>query len=1118
VTALPSVGNVSNASSSASSSVTTSPQVVRAGSAAYVQVAINVGGVTVDSIIDAQGGVYELLAAGSFSSTGSLWVFRRSSALASSSNFTVTVVSSASGPIQVVAIEVLNDGGVDSVVSAITTGTGTTESSVIGSSVTNDLVLFLGADSAATFSSWGTGQTGISHYPSAVGGIVVWGSYQAQASPGGAASDRYVTASTSWGAVSVAISPQFAWSGVASRPFITVSPIGQISSPPALIPNNGADFGPDTPGTKTNGIQEALNTLGGASGSNPTVGTTSGVSNNSATTVTTPSQSVAARAALYVQVAMYGTGLSTPTVSDSQNGVYNLLIGGTNGSVNLWVFRRTAGLGVSSSFQVTVDAVPASAVPMEVMAIEVLNDDGVDVESTFQSGSSMSESSSLATSVASDLVLFVGADANATFSAWGTGQTGLSGYPTPPTSITAWGSYQSQAAPGTASSTRTVTGSSIAWAGVSIAIRASSPGGTVYCQAGTYVLKAPIGNTGNYQSVIFEPGSTLTGVYASLNPGGNPLEALIWIAQDVVAVKWSSRHAYHHIKWAGNGCQINLLDGTNPLVVSNVFEYTVNGPLCDTMVESPVYGPPAPTSQAHTVEIEGFEVFNLSGNLIWFQTNNVNAEDLHPDVEQQAHNWKISNLSAHDWAQSSSIGYLGRVIGISSVRLFHLDRIIIDLRNAPGDSPGWTPFFVFSARGDTAGIVISNSVTLLSAGMYGWQGVEALELQGSGMNSPYGYQSTARVLIDNCIFLIEPLEGYPEQPIVSAYGNVYIDDNDGAGNSSFITDFEFRNCEFVNVAISLQSSSSYFGFARFNNCRFSFQAPPVGTVSGISSAGASSVATPSQSVLDGGVIYLQVAMRGSGLTTPTVSDNQSGNYELLRSGHKGTIFLWVFARKTPVSGSTSFTVTVTPSSNSSPIEAVAIELLNEAAIDAVGSATTGTASPESGSVSTAVSNDAVIFFGADNSATSTGWGPAQSPIPGYPSPPSGLTAWASYQIQPGPASASSSRSFSGSGIDWVAFCIAVGPAGNFTSGTLSGRGPFYSGGLTTTVPSTTVIDYTNNRGFDEVVIINDSAVTEIDFNGTKTGQTFGAFFLRTGDSLTVKFSTAGNYSYTEVAR
>jgi hypothetical protein len=50
------------------------------------------------------------------------------------------------------------------------------------------------------------------------------------------------------------------WSSLNGKPFITVSPKG-ISNGQSSITNDGSDYGPDTPGTTTYGIQEALNSI-----------------------------------------------------------------------------------------------------------------------------------------------------------------------------------------------------------------------------------------------------------------------------------------------------------------------------------------------------------------------------------------------------------------------------------------------------------------------------------------------------------------------------------------------------------------------------------------------------------------------------------------------------------------------------------------------------------------------------------------------------------------------------------------------------------------------------------------------------------------------------------------
>jgi hypothetical protein len=59
-------------------------------------------------------------------------------------------------------------------------------------------------------------------------------------------------------------------SAVAGRPTVTVSPVGSESL--GYLPNNGADFGPDTPGTKTCGIQEAVNAVCNVNATGPQAG------------------------------------------------------------------------------------------------------------------------------------------------------------------------------------------------------------------------------------------------------------------------------------------------------------------------------------------------------------------------------------------------------------------------------------------------------------------------------------------------------------------------------------------------------------------------------------------------------------------------------------------------------------------------------------------------------------------------------------------------------------------------------------------------------------------------------------------------------------------------------
>lgn len=58
---------------------------------------------------------------------------------------------------------------------------------------------------------------------------------------------------------------QALWSSLPGKPFVTVSALG-ISNGGSAATNNGADFGPDTPGTTTSGIQDALDSIASTGG------------------------------------------------------------------------------------------------------------------------------------------------------------------------------------------------------------------------------------------------------------------------------------------------------------------------------------------------------------------------------------------------------------------------------------------------------------------------------------------------------------------------------------------------------------------------------------------------------------------------------------------------------------------------------------------------------------------------------------------------------------------------------------------------------------------------------------------------------------------------------------
>ncbi len=65
--------------------------------------------------------------------------------------------------------------------------------------------------------------------------------------------------------LTVAIKPASTWAQLSGKPYRTVSASG-IANGLSAFANNGADYGPDTPGTTTSGIQEAMNFIANTGG------------------------------------------------------------------------------------------------------------------------------------------------------------------------------------------------------------------------------------------------------------------------------------------------------------------------------------------------------------------------------------------------------------------------------------------------------------------------------------------------------------------------------------------------------------------------------------------------------------------------------------------------------------------------------------------------------------------------------------------------------------------------------------------------------------------------------------------------------------------------------------
>ncbi len=571
---------------------------------------------------------------------------------------------------------------------------------------------------------------------------------------------------------------------------------------------------------------------------------------NGASTITTANLTVAPGCEVYVQVAMYGSGLTTPGVTDTESGQYYLLNGGNNGSIYLWVFRRHAPVPVSSSsFQVT--AMPSSSSdPIVIMAVAVASDAGIDNLSSVHTGTASNpETSSVSTLSVNDLVLFFGADNHGAFSSYGSGQTGLT-YTGAPSNVQAWGSYQAQAGvPATANSTRNLSGTAT-WVAISIAIFPSIPwtgvvgrpfvtvspigtgttpatplpnngadfgpdsagtltsgiqealnsiaatGGTVYCYQGVYELSLAIAFTGSYQLLEFAAGSAI--VFANGLGGIQPswthtvtyelAYCLILMGGPAVS---STPAPFSHQWFVGNGVQINW--GSNATL--DGFQIVSPGPQA-------VNGYTGPGGEDFL--IEGIVSTGYIGECFSVHSQYQDS----PNV--------ISQMTRHivvrrffDTRAAVTTGGSGFSVG-GNVFDMLIEDVEIDLSQATGPL-GMSNCFIGGWQGGTYCVTVRRCRFISDGGLSGQPlGSQVLELQGNALNGTTTNGCTD-ITIEDTLFDSGASSGAP----AAGYGGAYIDDNDRGTGVGSINRVTFRNCQWRFCGMTLQSSGSTAGYIVF---------------------------------------------------------------------------------------------------------------------------------------------------------------------------------------------------------------------------------------------------------------------------------------------------------------
>jgi len=286
--------------------------------------------VTVSSIHDSAGNTYtNRTRTHGTGISGEVWT--ASAATASSTN---TITVTLSGSLNGWAIAAGSYAGVGSFDAAGTAQNANTASVSVSLSATNPGEVIIGHVFTTPAVTIGSPTAGYQDIPGFLTSYVAHQSFLLNGVVGSNTFQETISTSQNLIAVLIAIGPVTTeWSAVSGKPSVTVSAVGTAAG---FSTNNGADFGPDTLGTTTSGIQEAINYVVAQGGE------TGGVVLSAGTFVVSATINVAAP----VTIAGQGRALTVIQMANSAN--LNALIFAGNSSLE----AHSAKLGIS---RLTID-------------------------------------------------------------------------------------------------------------------------------------------------------------------------------------------------------------------------------------------------------------------------------------------------------------------------------------------------------------------------------------------------------------------------------------------------------------------------------------------------------------------------------------------------------------------------------------------------------------------------------------------------------------------------------------------------------------------------------------------------------------------------------------------
>ena len=344
--------------------------------------------------------------------------------------------------------------------------------------------------------------------------------------------------------------------------------------------------------------------------------------------------------------------------------------------------------------------------------------------------------------------------------------------------------------------------------GIQEAISLIGGGGTVIVLGGEYHLTAPLYNTGNNQTVIFEPGVTIyfgakSGSYSGyINWNGDFAD--IWAGCNYVPTgtpPTNGQSTYHDCYWLGNDATINCNGqslGNNGEEVFGIFAY----------ITDPAMTYPYDVLPSFNIGVEGFNLQGFGGAAI-ILTNNAFQQFVTAGYRWT--NIRISKVRGTMAANASSTPYASGVI-LSGCCQVSVDDCYVDCSNVTwsgSGGPDVSNCFITSERGgDTENIVLRRSYFKSGGGSPASNPGSVFEIQGCNPPAPNTQfrGNTHDIIFEDCIFDSGATSGPPP---VGGAGGGFMDDTDGATTPAVIYAVEFRRCQWVNCGVSFKWAAAF---------------------------------------------------------------------------------------------------------------------------------------------------------------------------------------------------------------------------------------------------------------------------------------------------------------------